>query len=307
MVPSVDTRNLWELPPPKSGEELLKRVRELELLSRARALAFQQGEYRTRLRGRGLEFREARKYGDGEDVRRIDWNMTARMQEPWVREYQDEREREVILAVDVSPSMHDGFQDRTPLEYATELAASVAWSVMKSRDRLGWVFYSRQVVQAEPPRGGTAPFSRFLWNLYREALSPPGRSTETDLRSAIHHLQQLGGRRFLILFLSDFIDRDLPEDFKYLQARHEVTLVHLFDPIEAAGMDVSILARAPEGPARRALMSPGNPGALERRLDLVRSQALLHGMGHCAISVNEPVDRGIHRVFQAVRGGEVRP
>ncbi|HMV80271.1 MAG TPA: DUF58 domain-containing protein, partial [Leptospiraceae bacterium] len=111
-----------------SEKDLLQRVRNLELVGRKNAHSLLNGEYSTKIPGNGLQFHEARKYVSGESIRLIDWNITARQGEPYVKVLLEEREREIVIALDLSQSMHSGFQDRTKLEYAVELAASVAVS-----------------------------------------------------------------------------------------------------------------------------------------------------------------------------------
>ncbi|MBN8216386.1 MAG: DUF58 domain-containing protein [Spirochaetes bacterium] len=286
-------RNLWELEPHSGEGEFLARVRELDLLSRRRAMAFRRGEYVARVRGRGLEFREARKYVDGEDVRQIDWNMTARMREPYVREYQDEREREVILALDVSPSMHAGLQERRPIEFAAELAASLAWSATASRDRLGWVLYDEAVRSFAAPERGRRPFYRALAAFFRAATEAPGRCRETDLRQAVFALQARRGKRFMIFILSDFLDRELPRDFDYLLWRHDVVLVHVHDPFPGEARPLSLQGRSPEGPRRAGIFRPGPVGGPESVARALGAESLRRGFRFASLSTRLPMESAL--------------
>ncbi len=141
---------------------LLKRVQRLELAARRNAGGLMIGDYQTAIRGQGMVFHETRKYVAGDPVRLIDWNATARVGEPYVKVHLEERQREVVIALDVSPSMHAGFQDKTKLETAVELAATLAVSTVEGGDRLGWVVFADQALAEHRPRGGRTQLFRAL-------------------------------------------------------------------------------------------------------------------------------------------------
>lgn len=240
-------------------ERLLREICELEFRSRKNVTGFLPGNYATTYTGSGLSFREARKYLAGDPVRHIDWNMTARLGEPFVRTFHEEREREIFLAIDVSPSMYTGYQTRNKIETAIEVAATLALSAVKQRDRLGYLLFSDSVHRIHPPRPGKAQLHRLLSDLvqYSTVTEPSG---STDPRVAIHAIEALRGRRFVIFLISDFIDHDVPDDLRFVRRRHDVSLLHIYDPIEfgdtmKADPDLLLPVFAPEG-GRRAMMKP---------------------------------------------------
>ena len=183
---------------------LLRRVRTLEISAERNVSSLLSGNYRTTFRGQGLDFHEARKYIPGDAVRRIDWRMTARMREAYIRVHNEERQRELLLAVDVSPSMATGWQQRNKLETAIEVAATLALAAVRAGDRLGYLLFHDKALHLEPPSRGRLAFFLLLRRLLeaydRYDLPRPGNNREnvetsvTDIRSAIHAIQNLRGR-----------------------------------------------------------------------------------------------------------------
>ncbi len=298
--------------------ELLRRVRRLELVARRNAAGLRPGDYLTAVLGRGLVFQEARRYVPGQPARLIDWNITARVGEPYVRVHQEERQREIVLAVDVSPSMHTGFQAKTKLEVAVELAATLAVSAVDAGDRVGWVVFADRVLDEAPPRGGRAQLFRALRALLA-AAAPWERPVEvSDPRLAIHAVQaQRGTGRRVVFLVSDFVDHDVPDDLRYVQARHDAALLHVYDPLElaaggggAAGAAVDpravddglprLPAVAPEG-RRRGVFRPGELGTLAETEAFLRREAGRHGIAVASISTAEPVAASLTRYFHRRR------
>jgi uncharacterized protein (DUF58 family) len=213
---------------------LLRDVRLLELIARRNAAGVLAGDYASAVLGSGLVFHEARRYVQGEPARLIDWNITARAGEPYVRVHQEERQREIVVALDVSPSMHVGFQARTKLEYAVELAATLAVSAIEGGDRLGWVVFADRALEVARPRPGRAQLFRGLQAMLAHTGPWTRPVAVSDPRAAIHAIEGQRGGRYVVFLISDFIDHDVPEDLRYLRARHDVSLLHVFDPVEYA-------------------------------------------------------------------------
>lgn len=243
-------------------EELVARVQRLELAARKNVAGLLAGDWRTTFLGDGLEFHEARRYVEGDPVRRIDWNLTARLDEPHVRVDREERHRQIFVAVDVSPSMHSGFGRRTMLETAVELAATLAVSAVDAGDRLGLLLWADEVLAELPPRGGR----RQLFEALRLLLEHTGPWTrpvaESDPRAAVHALERRRGRRFVVFLVSDFLDHDVPDDLRHLRRRHDVSLLHVVDPFEWKRENpLRLVARSPEGPdeASHVVASPDAP------------------------------------------------
>jgi uncharacterized protein (DUF58 family) len=213
--------------------DILKKVHLLELISKKNATSVLDGHYLTEIPGKGTEFKEARKYVNGESIRLIDWNMTARLGEPYVKIFQEERERNIYIAIDVSPSMYTGWQERTKIEHAVELAATLAYSAAKTGDRLGYVFFQDRVLAEAPAKTGRRQMYQMMERLVHFRENPP-IGGKTDIRSAIHSLQKRKGHRFVVFLISDFIDLDMPDDLRYLVSSHDLALLHVFDPFEYA-------------------------------------------------------------------------
>jgi uncharacterized protein (DUF58 family) len=286
---------------------LLRSIRILELAARDNAAGLLTGHYLTSIRGQGMIFHESRKYVPGEPVRSIDWNVTARLGEPYVKVNLEERQRDVILALDVSPSMHTGFQDKTKLEFSVELAATLAATAIDGGDRLGWVLFADQALEMDRPRGGGRQLFRFLRALL-EATEPWQRPVaESDPRAAIHAIQGAPRGRFVIFLISDFIDHDVPEDLKYLRPRHDVSLLHVYDPIEfATDRAVIFGAQSPEGGRNRQLISPADSGSLDQMQSFLRHEARRYKLALGSFSTATPVAEALGEFFHLKRGLTVR-
>jgi len=226
-----------------------KDVNSLELLAKKNAVSIHPGDYSSAFKGTGLMFHEARKYIEGEDARFIDWNMTARLGEPYVRVNLDERERDVFIALDVSPSMFTGSQKLTKIYYALELAATLSISAIRGKDNLGGCLFSDHTFAIFPPRTGRISFHHLFDAFLTRIHQGPSIEKISDPRSAIHTIQSLKGRRMLIFILSDFIDYDVPEDIKFLKQVHDVNLLHIVDPLEILQSPLLVDAKSPEGVA----------------------------------------------------------
>lgn len=282
--------------------ELLKRVRRLEVVARENAAGLLAGDYTTAVLGRGLLFYESRKYVPGEDARLIDWNITARLGEPYVKVHQEERQREVWVALDVSPSMHTGFQEKTKLEVAVELAATLAVSALDAGDRLGWVVFGDRALEVTRPRGGRAQVFAAL-RAFLAHTGPWRRPVaESDPRCAIHAIQRHKGSRFVVFLISDFIDHDVPEDLKYVQARHDLSLLHVYDPVEYAASDAVLLgARSPEGRRRGGVLAPGETGGLAEMEGFLRRKAGGLGMATASFATDVPLPEALGLFFHQRR------
>ncbi len=282
--------------------ELLAEVRELELVARRNVSSLFAGNYLTSIPGRGLEFHEARRYVQGEPVRRIDWKMTARMGSPYVRTFLEERQREVFIALDVSPSMATGWQEKTKLEVAVEVAATLAVSAIAAGDRLGFVTFADRVFELDRPRAGKRQLFRALKTFVGALAREPEPCRESDPRCAVHAIQRFKGRRFVVFVISDFIDHDVPEDLKYFKKQHDVSLIHLYDPLEyEASSVVRLTAFAPEGSAGLASLAPGETGSLEEMTAFLERECDKYGLDFGSYATTDPVGGALTRLFQRKR------
>ncbi|MEM8930678.1 MAG: DUF58 domain-containing protein [Acidobacteriota bacterium] len=294
---------------PRDAERLstlLRQVHRLELVARHNAHALRTGEWTTAVRGRGMVFHETRKYVQGEPARRIDWNITARLGEPHVRVHLEERQRNVLLALDVSPSMHDGFQRRTKLEYAVELAATLAVSAIDAGDRLGVVLFADRVLDERRALGGRAQLFRVLRTLIEHTAPWQRAVAESDPRAAIHAIERQGGRSVVFL-ISDFVDHDVPTDIDYLRPRHDVSLLHIVDPVEYdAASPIVIGARSPEGDAPRTPIRFGAVDSLDALRADLRDRCGALGMAFESFPTDGSVRSALGHFFHQKRGLRAR-
>ena len=285
-------------------ERLLDAVHRLELAARSHAAGRALGDYRTTIRGRGMDFHEVRPYVPGEPVRNIEWNITARLGAPFVKVHREEREREVVIALDVSPSMRSGFQDRTKLEYAVELAATLAVEARDSGDRLGHVIFTDRTLDHARPRGGRGQLFRTLRSFLEHAEPLQDAVAESDPRAAIHTIESWRRHRLVIFLISDFIDHDLPDDLKYARAHHDLSLLHVYDPLEyaGAGSPARVFAFSPEGQERPARsLRPGDAGNLDEIQDFLRRKCSRLRIAFASCSTAEPVDQVLRDFFHRKR------
>lgn len=282
--------------------ELLREVRELELVARRNVSSLLAGNYLTTIPGQGLEFHEARRYVPGEPVRRIDWKMTARLGVPYVRTFLEERQREVFVALDVSPSMATGWGEKTKLEAAVEVAATLAVSAVGAGDRLGYVTFAEDVLELDRPRAGRRQLFRALKTFVAARDREPAPCRLSDPRSAVHAIERLRGRRFVVFLISDFVDHDVPEDLEYFRARHDVTLIHLYDPLELAPTDaVRLPVFSPEGRPGLAALSPGEAGDLEETTAFLQGECERLRIHFGSFSTGDPAAGALTELFQRKR------
>lgn len=241
-------------PQQASPAEILRRVKRLEMRLRRLVSEMFLGAYESIFKGQGLEFEEVREYQPGDDVRTIDWNVTARMGRPFVKKFRHERELRVFIVVDASWSLHFGTRGKLKSELATELAAALILAAIKSNDRVGLLLFTDRVEKFIPPRKGI----RHAYRLIRELLFTRPRSRGTDLTVALEFLRRLTRRRRSLFFLlTDFHTHGYEAALKKLAARHEVLALVLRDRREQA--------LAPLGVARFVDLETGEEHWLDLR------------------------------------------
>ena len=218
--------------------ELLRKVRRIEIKTRGLSTNVFAGQYHSAFKGRGMAFAEVREYQYGDDVRDIDWNVTARFHRPFVKVFEEERELTMMLLVDVSASLAFGTRSETKSEMATEIAATLAFSAIQNNDKVGVIFFSDRIEKYIPPKKGR----RHILRIIREMLDFHPESKRTDVAMALEYLGRMQKRRCTAFVISDFYD---PHDFstalQVCRARHTIFAVQLYDPIQRALPDVGII------------------------------------------------------------------
>jgi uncharacterized protein (DUF58 family) len=220
--------------------EILEQVRRLELRMRRLVNSRFAGEYRSVYKGQGMEFSEVREYQPGDEVRSIDWNVTARLQKPFVKRYVEERELTVLLLVDCSASTHFGTRTRFKDDVALEVAAVLGLSALRNNDRVGLVAFTDRVEHAVPPRKGRRHGLRLLRDLL--SLRPAGR--RTDVALACEQAQRHLSHRSLVFVISDCNDPNAEVALRRLAARHEVVVLAVEDPVDHALPAAGVLVLA---------------------------------------------------------------
>src|SRR6056297_337757 len=203
------------------SKEILSKIRKLEIHTKGLVNNIFSREYPSAFKGRGMEFSEVREYTFGDDVRQIDWNVTARSSEPYIKVFEEEREQTLMLCVDISPSGFFGSLSQTKMELAIEICAVIAFSAIKNGDKVGMVLFSDKIEKVIPPKKGRTHVLRLIRELY--VTRPEGKST--DIAEALSYLNRLLNRRSIIVLASDFQDERFHKQHKITNRKHD--LVHL--------------------------------------------------------------------------------
>lgn len=208
---------------------LLERVRAIHIRSKHLANEALAGSYHSAFRGKGIEFQEVRHYVPGDDIRDIDWNVTARTGEPYVKIYHEERELTVILMVDLSSSNHFASRGELKEDVAVELTAMLAFSAIKNGDKVGLILFCDQVVRYIPPQKGRAQ----VWRIIRDVLAQRRQGGTTDIAEALTYLNRVMRRRSVVFLISDFLDtHDYSAQLRIAAAHHDLICCSLDDPLE---------------------------------------------------------------------------
>lgn len=221
----------------KEGD-IFSKVRRIEIKTRGLSSNMFAGQYHSAFKGRGMAFAEVREYQYGDDVRDIDWNVTARFHRPYVKVFEEERELTVMLLVDVSGSLNFGTRTQTKSEMATLIAATLAFSAIQNNDKIGVIFFSDRIEKYIPPQKGR----KHILYIIREMLDFHPQSKRTDIGVALEFLGRMQKRRCTVFIMSDFYDRkDFEKPLQVCRSRHDVVGIHLYDPLLRQLPDVGIL------------------------------------------------------------------
>jgi len=219
-------------------EELLQRVRKIEIKTRGLSNNIFAGEYHSAFKGRGMAFSEVREYQYGDDVRDIDWNVTARLGKPYIKVFEEERELTVILMIDVSGSLDFGTAVQTKRQMVTEIAATLAFSAIQNNDKIGVIFFSDKVEKFIPPKKGR----KHILFIIRELLDFQPTSQKTDIGQAIEFMTNAIKKRSTMFILSDFFDnKDYTSQMTIANRKHDVVALQVYDQRMAELPDVGII------------------------------------------------------------------
>jgi uncharacterized protein (DUF58 family) len=209
-------------------KEILKKVRRIEITTRGMVNDVFSGEYHSVFKGRGMDFSEVREYQIGDDIRIIDWNVTARYGHPYVKVFEEERELTVMLLVDASFSSEFGTFERMKGEIAAELCALLAFSAIKNNDKVGLIIFTDKIEKFVPPRKGKSHVLRVL----RELLYFQPEDRQTDISLALEYLSRVIRRRSTVFLVSDFLSKDYSQALRIANKKHDIVTIHIVDPRE---------------------------------------------------------------------------
>ncbi|HVR74921.1 MAG TPA: DUF58 domain-containing protein [Planctomycetota bacterium] len=219
------------------AKEILKKVRQIEIRTNRLVDSLMGGEYHSAFRGLGMEFEEVREYQPGDEIRTIDWNVTARAGHPYVKRYREERELTVVTLVDVSPSERFGSGTQQKAELAAEFSAVIAFSAIRNGDKVGTILFTDEVEKYIPPKKGKSHVLR----LVREILDHRPRSKGTNVAEALAFLAKVIKRRATVFLISDFLAPNFEKALASVRGKHDIIAVRTSDPREASLPDVGLI------------------------------------------------------------------
>ena len=220
-----------------STSALLKKVRKIEIKTKGLSNHIFAGEYHTAFKGKGMAFSEVREYQPGDDVRSIDWNVTARYNAPFVKVFEEEREMTVMLLVDVSGSGNFGTNKQFKRELATEISAILAFSAIKNNDKVGVIFFSNIIEEFIPPKKGKSHILRII----RQVLAFEAKEKKTDVSLAIEYFNNVMKKRTICFVLSDFISKEFEKPLKIASKKHDIIALRIHDKRENTLPNVGII------------------------------------------------------------------
>ena len=219
-------------------KELLKRVRQIEIKTKVLSNNIFAGEYHSAFKGRGMSFSEVRDYQPGDDVRDIDWNVTARFNHPYIKVYEEERELTVMLLIDVSSSLSFGTINEFQRTIATEIAATLAFSAIQNNDKIGVIMFSDKVEKYIPPKKG----KKHILYIIREMLNFKPDDKRTDIKQALEFMMSTQRKRCTAFLISDFIDNnDYSQAITIANRKHDVVSIQIYDRFMAALPNVGLM------------------------------------------------------------------
>ena len=209
-------------------KELLKKVRKIEIKTRRLSDHIFSGEYHSSFKGRGMTFSEVRQYQFGDDIRSIDWNVTARYNEPYIKVFEEERELTMMLVVDISGSESFGTTQQFKRDILTEISATLAFSAIQNNDKVGLLLFSDEIELFIPPKKGKTHVLRII----RELIEFKPKSRKTDLTHALRYFSNVMKKKAIVFILSDFIDTGYDNALKIVGKKHDVTGIRVYDKLE---------------------------------------------------------------------------
>ncbi len=283
------------------SSELLKKVRKIEIKTRGLSSQIFSGEYHSAFKGRGMAFSEVREYVEGDDVRNIDWNVTARFNHPYVKVFEEERELTVMMIVDVSASGNFGTNVQFKRDLITELTAVLAFSAIENNDKAGVIFFSDKIELFIPPKKGKTHILRII----RELINFQPTGTGTDIGGALRYLNNMIKKKSICFMISDFIGMGYEDALKVASKKHDLAALRIMDPREAEMPNVGLVRFVDAETGEVSMMDTSNAN-LRRDYNLWWKQTdrrvndLLNrsGVDHTLLRTDQPYVQPLLNLFK---------
>ena len=272
-------------------KEIAKKIRRIQITTSKLVTDFLSGQYESVFKGRGIEFDEVREYQPGDEIRSIDWNVTARMGHPFIKKYVEERQLTVMILLDASGSSYFGTSKRLKSELAAEVSAVLAFAAIKNNDRVGLIIFTDRIEKFIPPRKGPQHVLRVI----REALYFKPKSHGTDIEGALRYLDGVTTRRAVTFIISDFLAKDFKKSLSIANKRHDVVAITITDPREIELPNAGLVELTDAEKGSMFLIDTSNANL--RKTFLLRSRKLQEerlrlfgsiGMDHIDIRTDRP-------------------
>lgn len=287
---------------PQSVAEILKKVQRIQIVANRSVNDLMAGQYRSVFRGRGMEFDEVREYQPGDDIRTIDWNVTARAGAPFIKRFSEERELTVLFLVDISASGAFGSGNQSKLDVMIEMAALLMFSALKNNDKVGLQMFADEVHSFYPPRKGKGNVLRLI----REMLAVDPVRNETSLEAALQYLNRIQKRRAVVFLISDFQTEASRKALAISNGRHDLVAITVVDPREQALPDVGFVTLQDAESGEVIEVDTRHPQVRElfamqaaERSESLTSELRRAGVDQLAINTAEPYATSLRRFFES--------
>ncbi len=281
--------------------ELLKKVRKIEIKTKGLSRHIFSGEYHSAFKGRGMSFSEVRNYQYGDDVRNIDWNVTARTGEAHIKIFEEERELTVMILIDVSPSSFFGTIKQMKNEILTEICAVLAFSAINNNDKVGVLFFTSKIEKFIPPKKGKQHILRIIRELIN--IEPEGHGT--DIGKALEYLNNLIKKRSIAFILSDFLAKGYEDALRIASRRHDIVGIHMFDPREKTLPSVGLIRAVDSETGQMRWIDTSSAKVREQyeawfedNYEYLKSTFLKSGTDHVSIRTDESYVNALLKFFK---------
>ena len=285
------------------SKEILKKVRQIEIRTKNIVNDFFGGDYHSNFKGRGMTFSEVREYEHGDDVRFIDWNVTARTGKPHIKVFEEERELTVLLLIDVSSSGVFGSKSKLKIDLGVEIAAMLGFSAIKNNDKVGLILFSDDIVKYIPPKKGRSHVLRLITDLVNHDYDK--KQSQTSIKNALEFASKISRRKNVMFVISDFMDDNFWTEMKYLNFNHDVIGIQIYDLFEKEFPDLGLMKVHNSESNERVWIDTSNEKVLldfskdfSERLNTFAQRCKNIGFDLLQIGTNEDYIKALTRFFK---------